>query len=175
LSDRGRRQVERLLPRVRALSPESCITSPLARAAQTADILGAGIGIKPEKWDLLKEVDFGKLEGMTMEQARAERIGMLDRRRAPSGEFTFPDGEDFRSFEARAVEIANAILAWPRASLLVVAHGGILRGVLCRLLGVELNGPPRFRFAYAALASVETCGRAGATLTGFNAGREPLR
>lgn len=171
LSDDGRAQAEALTPRLRELAPESCITSPLARASQTAEIICSGIGLAPEKWDLLKEIDFGELEGMTFAEARAEHPGMTDSWQALSGDFAFPGGEDFRAFERRATEIANAARAWPRRSLLIVAHGGILRGVLCRLLGLACNGPVRFRFAYAALTSVEAYDNGAAVLTGFNIGR----
>ncbi|MDR0361502.1 MAG: histidine phosphatase family protein [Planctomycetota bacterium] len=174
LSENGLRQAEKLVPRLRPLAPEICLTSPLARAAETAAILADGLGVKAEAWDLLKEIDFGKLEGLTFDEARASFPGMTDSWQALSGDFAFPDGEDFPAFERRAGEIAATLGTWPGKSLLVVAHGGILRGVLCRLLGVACNGPLRFRLAYASLASVEIHDGGTAVLTGFNIGREPL-
>ena len=65
LDAEGRAQVEASVPFARLLKPELIITSPLARARQSAEIISAGVGGVPIAEDpQLSEVQYGRWEGM---------------------------------------------------------------------------------------------------------------
>ena len=64
LDAEGRAQVEASVPFARLLKPELIITSPLARARQSAEIIAAGVGGVPIAEDpQLSEVQYGRWEG----------------------------------------------------------------------------------------------------------------
>src|SRR5262249_8202 len=65
LDEAGRRQVESAIPLARELAPNLIVSSPLARARQSADIIGRGVGIHEIIEDpRLSEVEYGRWEGM---------------------------------------------------------------------------------------------------------------
>ena len=172
LSPKGREQARRIAERIAPLTPRRCLTSPLRRAAETADIIAETCGLEAERNDLLLEIDFGLLEGKTFKEASALFPGTTDSWQALSDDFSFPEGENFTAFNRRAAALADQVRSDPAESVLLVAHGGLLRGVLCNLLNLAANGPLRFRFAYAALTTLELGEGGGAVMTGFNIGRD---
>ncbi len=172
LSPAGRAQADRIAERIAPLAPGRCWTSPLRRARETADIIARALGLEAAPNELLLEIDFGLLEGMTFKEASSLYPGITDSWQALSGDFSFPEGENYASFKHRVDELAASVRRDPEPSLLLIAHGGVLRGLLCNLLGVDASGPLRFRFAYASLSTVELYEDGGAVLTGFNVGRE---
>ena len=65
LDERGRAQVQAAIPFARLIKPELIVTSPLARARQSAEIIAAGVGGIPVTEDpQLSEVLYGRWEGM---------------------------------------------------------------------------------------------------------------
>lgn len=172
LSPSGVEQAKRLTNRLCPLTPRRIISSPLRRALDTAEIIAEACGIPMETNNLLLEIDFGKLEGMTFKEASAVYPGVTDSWQALAGDFSFPGGENFADFNLRAKRMADQVRACCEDNVVLVAHGGILRGIICDLLAVEADGPLRFRLAYAALTTLEMDGGGGAVLTGFNVGRD---
>lgn len=170
LSESGIAQAQRLAERVQSLRPTRCVASPLRRASDTAKILAKASGLEVEHDDRLLEISYGKLEGLTFPEAAAVYPEAADSWLALAGDFAFPGGEDFPAFDRRAADMARFVSRIPEETVLLVAHGGILRGVLCHLLGLPANGRLRFRFAYASLATVELSAMGGGALTGFNVG-----
>ncbi len=170
LSAEGILQAKRIASRVAALSPSACWTSPLRRASETADIVAQACGLQPVINDLLLEIDFGLLEGLNFEQASALYPGITDSWQALSSDFSFPEGENFTAFNRRVGQLADQVREAPDESPLLVAHGGLLRGLLCSLLDVDASGPQRFRFTYAGLTTVEVYENGLSVLTGFNVG-----
>lgn len=172
LSPRGIEQARHIAKRIAPLAPARCLTSPLRRAAGTADIAAAACGLTAEPNYLLLEINFGKLEGMTFKEARALYPDVADSWRALSGDFSFPEGENYAAFQKRVAELAALARREPVEKLLMVAHGGLLRGLVCNLLDIPANGPLRFRLAYASLTTLELDEEGPAVLTGFNVGAE---
>src|SRR5271167_334682 len=63
LDEHGRTQVQAAIPFARLLKPELIVTSPLARARQSAEIIAAGVGGIPVAEDpQLSEVQYGRWE-----------------------------------------------------------------------------------------------------------------
>lgn len=170
LSPEGRRQAGIMAERIALLKPELILSSPLRRASETGDIIAAACALPLRTEPLLLEIDFGKLEGMTFKEASAAYPGITDSWQALSGDFSFPGGEKFADFNRRCRQVADGLKGETARRIVLVAHGGVLRGVLCNLLAIEADGPLRFRLAYAALTTVELY-VTGGVLTGFNVGR----
>jgi probable phosphoglycerate mutase len=119
-----------------------CITSPLARARETAAILGfADAATDPR----LAEMNWGSFEGRTLDDLRAQYGEAMRHREALGIDFRPPGGESPRLVAARlAACLAN--LAITGRDHLVVAHKGILRASLILSLGWDMLGKPPVRF-----------------------------
>jgi len=131
LNDVGRAQAKEAVATLSGYEWDAIVSSPLSRAAETADLIAAGLGLTvarhvPE----LTERSFGPAEGM---QDGPE----LDALRTPSG-FHGAESEDeaadrgLAALEALAEEFSGR-------RLLVVAHGTLLRVSLSRAIGRTLQ------------------------------------
>lgn len=120
-----------------ALSPyawDFVVSSPLSRAAETADIIAADLGLTvTERLPQLAERDYGPAEGLG---AGPE----LDALRTPGGGFGgFHGAENEASVAARGLDALRELArAWPGARIVVVAHGTLIRLCLIEALGREI-------------------------------------
>jgi glucosyl-3-phosphoglycerate phosphatase len=132
LSDLGRDQVRRLAPVIAAIGPDRAITSDLARATETAALLGGAIPMTA-----LREVNVGDWTGA--EIAALIRTEPAHYQGWRAGTYAPPGGELWTDFRARVADVIAAEAENPCANLLVVCHGGVIRALMDNLL--EL--PPR--------------------------------
>ena len=137
LSDFGRRQAQRLGDQLKSEELEgeeleAIYASDLARARETAEIVGARLGQPVELDADLREKDWGTWEGLTaVERDRVEFVG--------------------ESTEAHQERVLRALRRISErhpgdGSVLVVTHGGSMRRVQTAAMGM-------------ALPVVENCGR----------------
>lgn len=147
LNERGRAQARELAEQVaaRARPIASLWSSDLSRARETAEIVGARIGLEPRLDARLREGWRGEWEGFLFEQIERSDPERYAAWRHPDAEigFRFPGGESLAEQQARVLsalaEIEDAALGpaatasgSPAADALVVCHGGSIRTVLCR-------------------------------------------
>jgi probable phosphoglycerate mutase len=136
LNERGRAQARELAGRVAALDPPvaSLWTSDLSRARETAEIVGARIGLEPRPDARLREGWRGEWEGFLFDEIAAADPGAYAAWRAPDAEigFRFPGGESLAEQQARVLAALGDIAAEGELPALVVCHGGSIRTVLCR-------------------------------------------
>jgi alpha-ribazole phosphatase/probable phosphoglycerate mutase len=129
LSDEGRAQAAR----VRIEPVDTVYTSPRQRARETARIVKPDLEARVEP--ALREIDFGRFEGLTYDQAAALDPALYQQwMRAPT-EVTFPGGESWPLLRDRVRQFAARVRKL-HDRLLVVAHGGPLRALLAEALGM---------------------------------------
>ncbi len=121
---------------LRARSIASIVTSPLRRARDTAEIVGAALHLPVAVLTDLQEVSFGVNEGQAMGQAWFSDW--------VAGKFTPEGGESFAQLRTRAAATLTEALANP-PPVLVVAHGALFRA-----LRAEMGLQPDVRLANAA-------------------------
>ncbi len=126
LSERGRRQAERLGERLAPLAVEALYTSPLLRAKETAEILSARLGLSLEERAALMERNVGELEGLSREEIIARfphyMPARTEIRRVEIHGFE-QDGE----FAERVLQGLTAIIeAHPQQTVAVLTHGGVI-------------------------------------------------
>lgn len=104
------------------------VSSPLARAVETAAIVGAGIGLEAvAPVQDLQERHYGEGEGQVVEGMDRAEVDRLLATAEPEDEVT-----------ARALEALRRIAAaHPDANIVVVAHGTLIRLVVGSLLDVR--------------------------------------
>src|SRR5262249_48303732 len=85
----------------------------------------------------LREFSVGRWEGVTAEEIRTLDPSAFTAWMADVGRFQFPEGESLADVEARAWPAFESIVErHAGGSVLVVAHGGPNRILLCRALGI---------------------------------------
>ncbi|MGH3425914.1 MAG: histidine phosphatase family protein [Nocardioidaceae bacterium] len=137
LDEVGREQAASAASRLAALSPVRIVTSDLERAAATAEVLGRLVGIVVETDSRLREMSFGIREGLTtaeaLEKFPQEMEAWLANRdiRMPGGETYAEAAERFRTGVA---EVADAMA--DDETVVIVAHGAVLRVGICAFLGL---------------------------------------
>lgn len=130
LNDRGREQARELAERVAGLEVKAVWTSQLARAAETARIVGDALGIEPRVDERLAESRRGSWEGRALDEIeQAEPEAWAAWQRGGAG-FRFPGGESLAEHQSRVLAAVEAIRAGDQPAL-VVAHGGTIRCAIC--------------------------------------------
>jgi len=122
LNDTGREQARAAGRVVAGRAWSRIVASPLVRAAETARLIAEEAGLAaPELDDAFVERNYGEAEGLTGAE--------LDER--------FPAGVDVPGREAReavgdrvVAALHRLAAAHPGESIIVVAHGGVIRSVL---------------------------------------------
>lgn len=132
LSEHGRHQADTLRPVIEAAKPCRAISSDLARVRETAERIGAR---NTRFTDQLREINVGEWTGCPIEDIQAsDPEGYLSWR---AGTLTPPGGESWDNFADRITKAIQAEEAKPCENLLVVCHGGVIRAILQRFLGLQ--------------------------------------
>ena len=135
LSARGRRQALALAGPLAGLPEAVFWVSPLARARETAAIALGADRPCPIDGDL-REIDFGAWEGMSFGEIVAADPSAVANWAEMDDGFAFPGGEAVADFRRRIAEAAQRIAADPARTVVVLAHGGVIRFLICDLLGL---------------------------------------
>jgi len=113
--------------------------SDLSRCRETAELALAGSGLSVKDLPGLREINLGQWEGLTTEEVRLRFPGEFERRGADLAGVAPAGGEIFRQAQERGWAALNGILADRTGLLVVEAHAGINRALLCRILGMPLG------------------------------------
>ncbi len=105
------------------------VSSPLARALDTANAVAAAVDRPVEIDERWQEVDFGALEGRTFEEAVAAWPDVVARMRGGDIAIDWPGGETWAAVRNR-VAVAWAAVVARGVPVLVVSHGITIRAAL---------------------------------------------
>ncbi len=131
LNDTGRRQAFELAERVRDDGIASLWASDLSRARETAEIVGAAIGLRPRLDWRLREAWRGRWEGSTFVDIERAEPELYARWLRAGDEWRFPGGESLLDQQRRVSACLKDVRAWDELPALVVCHGGSIRVMLC--------------------------------------------
>ena len=139
LNETGRAQVRVLAAELAGEAFSIAYTSPLRRAAESAEILGAALGLEVRPCDALKEVHVGSWSGLTVPEVEA-RFPDGYRRWIDWRCEGWEDGETYEDFGTRVVAGLRQIGdGHPGEQVLAVTHGGPIRCAMAAALGVTLD------------------------------------
>ena len=151
----GVAQAHRLAERLRTAGLARIVSSDLVRAAETARIVAEAIGLPVTTDPALREQSLGAWEGKTFadvlvsDPETATRFRSSDPDARPAGGET--RGEFFARVWAALLTHGAPGSAGP---LLVVAHGGVVQGLVYRLLGLPITAPRRFLVPNVSLTTL---------------------
>jgi broad specificity phosphatase PhoE len=135
LSEVGRRQMERVRDLLASHAFDRVITSPLCRSREAAAIVHPRAEPRATVIPGFSEIDFGRWEGLTVDEIAAAHPADHGRWRAGYGDWAFPGGESRFAFRRRVVAaLEKQVASRPGRSLLVL-HKGVIKIIVGTLLG----------------------------------------
>ena len=157
LSSAGIRQAERLRDYLASEKIGAVYSSNLKRALVTAEIVASGHQLGVIACGELREVNFGELEGLAFADIgqRYPELAESWVRRNPK--LKYPGGDSLDEFSSRVGKFLSRLDNHAaEETILIVAHSGVLRTLICQLLGMELERRWQFRIDLGSLSVVET-------------------
>jgi probable phosphoglycerate mutase len=146
LSELGHEQARRVAEWLRHEKITAVYTSPMRRAVQTAEPLGAVLGVDPVVDDEVAEFDRGQHFYIPLEELKAAgdpRYEALMR-----GE-QMDEVDPFTFREVVTVAIERIVEANPGGKVAVVCHGGVINAYASHVLGIEF--PLFFQPTYTSI------------------------
>lgn len=145
LTERGRRDAQHLAQRLQGVRIDRIISSPLGRAVETGQILAAPSGADVETDVRLTELDYGKWEGLTVEEIDQRFPGERDLYNMDPASHQVGGGESGYEVAARVTDFLEGLLGWglepgaPDRTCLLIGHSSLNRVLLATVMGVPLN------------------------------------
>ncbi len=140
LNDNGIKQACDLGDALAQIPFTRIFASPLRRAMQTA-MLAAGCApgdIEPVA--AFSEINLGAWEGLTVAEVQQRFPGGYEERGRNLARYRPAEGESFADVADRALPALLEIARSSPGPILIVAHAGVNRVLLCRLLQQSLDG-----------------------------------
>jgi broad specificity phosphatase PhoE len=137
LNDRGREQARALAAEVAGNGITAVYASDLARARDTAAVVAERLRVPLHIDPRLRELQFGRWEGLTTPEIEQRYPDEIASWRAEDGSSAVAGGETYAEMSARVVAALTQIAAGhPSEDVLVVLHGGPIRGLLAHAAGL---------------------------------------
>jgi len=115
------------------------ISSDLGRAMQTAAIIAEKHELKIIAKSGLRERNLGILQGLTMEEFRAQYPLDFEQFNSDDPDYVIPSGESARQRFERAINTFNEIRTdYNGSNVFIVTHGGIIESLFRFVLGIPL-------------------------------------
>ncbi|MCF8033112.1 MAG: histidine phosphatase family protein [Desulfarculaceae bacterium] len=128
------------------------VCSDLRRCVDTAGIVANGRPVRQDP--LWREVSLGDWTGLTPDEIKQRFPGEWERRGTNLGDHRTGGGESFAQVAARALPALEA-LAGPKGDALVISHSGVMRALVCVVLGMPLGRLLSLDIAYAGLCLLD--------------------
>ncbi len=142
----GERQARQVGDRFAGIEIDVLISSPMQRARQTAAEISRTTGKPVEIVQGLSEIDFGALEGFTIEQVLEQFPVMRSKLDAIEDvDLEWPEGESRFTFNDRVLTTLLGILdRYVDKTVAVVCHGGVIGSFVAQVEGGSPNDFVRY-------------------------------
>jgi alpha-ribazole phosphatase len=160
LSPTGREQARRLAT-ILPTGIKRCLCSPLRRTRETAEIALAERNCRLEFMPALQEINFGRWEGLSFAEIAAQDQELVVEWQRDVMSFEFPEGEHTTNFLSRVEKALQIMRTMADDPLLIICHGGVIRAMLCKLMGIPFHNYLLFAVKPAALTIIEVDGERG--------------
>ncbi len=169
LTPRGHLQADRWGAALTSFRWDRILASDAGRSLATVDRLNVHLRLPVHPDPRLRELDWGHWTAKTIAQLRAEEGELVAVQERAGWDFQPPGGESRRHQLERCQEaLMSAADTWPGETILVVAHGGIIRSLVHALCGQPIawtagTGRQPYRLHWVSVAN------GGLTLEGADA------
>jgi len=156
LSENGISQIEALSSYLERVSISKIYSSPLSRALRSAEIIASAKGLSPISLDSLRERSFGVWEGMSFDEIVDRYPKEFNLWREDPLRFSPLGGESTLEVRERVMPTISKLIDEHKGdAIILVAHGGVNRIILCEVLGISLDNIFRVEQDYACLNILE--------------------
>jgi alpha-ribazole phosphatase len=155
LSDVGRHQAHYWRCCLAEAPPVRIISSDLRRSMETARIIAAERGIPVTPRAELREILLGKWDGMSFRRVREHWPDAFQNRGRDLARFRPPGGESFLDLQQRVIPPFEQAAQQTGKRILIVAHAGVNRMILCHLLGLPVKDLFRIAQDYGAMNLID--------------------
>jgi len=157
LSAAGIKQAERLRDRLATQKIDTIYASNLSRALVTAEIIASRHQLDIITCAELGEINFGWVEGLTFEEIGQRYPKLAELLASWTIRPSFPGGESIDELNERVSKFLHNLEEHAsEETILIVAHSGPLRLLVCNLLGIGIQYWRRIRLDLASLSILET-------------------
>jgi broad specificity phosphatase PhoE len=153
LSDLGRAQAGMLGARLRSMEFAAVYCSSAERAVETARI-ALGEDRRIELLDDLREISFGKWEGLLVSEVKERYPGKLEQWFRSPSKVAIEGAEPYLEFHERACRTVDGIIESTSGDILIVTHGGIICAWLTHVLAMSPDDIWSFSLPNTALTTV---------------------
>jgi alpha-ribazole phosphatase len=156
LSTLGSKQMDCLAEWAASSNVDAIYCSDLRRAVEGAEAVGRRCAVPVSVTPLLREKHFGQWEGLTYKEAEQRFPAEWRAWLADPSDARPPGGETYREVEARVLPcVRRVVLDHVGRTVLILAHGGVNRVILCRALGLSLYRVFRIEQDYACVNRID--------------------
>lgn len=156
LTERGRREAHLLGGRLRgelAGIPLTLACSDLKRGVQTAEIIGAALGLVPIPYPELRDLNNGVAAGKTHAEARQYAIAPHE----PLIDWQpYPHAESWRQLFTRITGFMDAYSQDQDSAAILVTHAAVIHVIIAWWLKLGVEHPSFFELAPASLTVLTT-------------------
>ncbi len=156
LSPVGKHQAYLLSKRMEHYKIDSIYSSDLDRAYETAIALGNRLGIEVKKNNNLREMSFGKWEGLTNQEIQTNYKDYYTIWRGKPHKAIIPDGEKLMDVQKRALKAIHDIVKNNEGkNIVIVSHGVTIKAIILGIMDIELSNFYKIRQDNACINILE--------------------
>ena len=134
--------------------------SPLSRTVDTAKIVSGRTGDALIRVNAFKEIHLGEWDGKPFAEIKRVFPDQWEERGKDLTGYRPPGGESFHDLSRRVMPAFNKISLENSGNILMVAHAGVNRMILCSLLNKNLQDLFTIPQAYGCLNTIDNEGQA---------------
>ncbi|MCS6927623.1 MAG: histidine phosphatase family protein [Candidatus Binatia bacterium] len=155
LTGRGYRQAQALAELLREEAVSVILSSPLARARETAELIARPHGLRVTLRDELQEWNQGEMEGLTGPQLLQRHETFFTRWLQDPADTAPPGGEPLRAVQERAWPVIDQLRERTlNGAVAVISHTMTIGTILCAALGLPLASIHRLRVDLASRSTL---------------------
>lgn len=152
----GLLQSERLVKRLSEMRLDAIYASDLQRAWVTAGRVASSHQMQLAASPEMQELDFGRCEGLTFDQVKERYPDVARLWLSRSPDLHYPEGESLEHFVHRVTSFGSRLREHKGGdTVLLVAHLGSIRVLLCHLLGIPWPHWWQFQLDNASITVIE--------------------
>lgn len=153
ISDCGRQRAAKLAGFFSEVEIDSITASGYIRAAQTIRAVAEDKGLEITIDPRLNETNIGDLERLTDDEVMNTYPEFWEAYLARDRDFRFPNGESGEEAGTRVFEMFCSL--GKGGNHILVAHDGIIRILICKILGLPVYRRHLFRIDYCSITTFE--------------------
>jgi broad specificity phosphatase PhoE len=154
ISTFGRKQASKIKKYFHKHSIKSIYVSEYIRTVQTARPLARKLKIVPIADYRLNEIDIGIIDKLSDDEMREKYPEVWNAFQDRNSDFRWPEGETGLEAQERIVSFINEQIN-QEGIILIVAHDGIIRILICYVLGLPVYSRFNFQVDIASITEIE--------------------